>query len=271
MKKWIKDNWLHILILAILFIGLIFLRKILSSRIAAIMIFAFAVIVKVLLETKDKNVVKIILIIVVEFFIGLGLDGIAQMVDNRQTPINNENNLVDIVETEEETLPTVLPSPEPDILILADSTIEPTPTVQSLHVSGLSYYGRQIWKNITSTNYMLSLGTANNYVVSNDMDKLCRKFELLEDGTLTLSFSYFYDKERKNGASQGANVKNTDDWRITIVSGSYVIYNGIVNRSSAITTFEYSLSKGLYYIVIQRLSGNNTHWYITADTTFHAK
>lgn len=217
---------------------------------------------------------RIILFIVIEFFIGLGFDGIVQIVGNQQKLIDSGIEAIedkDKVETEKEALPTVLTTPELDLLVLDDSTIEPTPTVQSLYISGLNYYGRQIWKNITYTNYLLDIGSTNYYAISKDMDKLCRKFELLEDGTLTLSFSYFYDKERTISASQGENVKNTDDWRITIVSGSYVIYSGIVNRCSAITTFEYSLSKGLHYIVIQRLSGNNTLWYVTADTTFHAK
>ena len=140
---------------------------------------------------------------------------------------------------------------------------------EKVHVRGEEFYGRSIWKNITAANYTLAIGSTNHFSLEEEGDKLCRKFELMDDGSLSLVFSYYKDRDRKINASQSAQNRDTDDWIITIVSGNHVIYKGYVSRKDNYTSFQYNLSKGTYFFVAQRLSGNSEHWYMTIDTDFH--
>ncbi len=161
-------------------------------------------------------------------------------------------------------IPTSIPETNtPDQLVTAKN--------EKVHVRGEEFYGRSTWKNITAANYTLAIGSTNLFSLEKEGNKLCRKFEIKEDGSLSLVFSYFRDKERTINASQDPDIRDTDDWIITIVSGNYVIYKGYVNRRNYNTLFEYDLLKGTYYFVAQKVSSPSKHWYLTIETDFHVK
>lgn len=228
--------------------------------------------------TQNKQVAATVIAYLVAFFSLIGYDPLVRFIESPFSLFSHktEKAVEEVIENPSPTVENVGTVGTSNVTVSvtteSNSTVNvnvnavsgeavsvPTPYL----INGPTYFGHEIWGNILATRKKLEIGSRNNYIISTDMNKICRRFEIQKNCILDLTFSYFYDQARTKNAVEREYV--ADDWQISIVKGNEVLYSDTIDNSEDRKDLNYSLSSGEYIIVVQRTSRNTEHWYISLD------
>lgn len=245
MKKEFLFSTIVVLIAAIIVILLRFLSVHRGVQTAVVVLALIIALVKVLNENqgKEENAPKLVVSIIVEFVIVFGGTNFINFFEN---PFGMHAE-----------------APHKAQIQTADnSDAQDTDLVPRINEDALTYYGVKFWKSICAAKKTMPVGEIKRFIFSTDNQLFARKLNLTTNGIIRISISK--DVEDK------ATDTYTDDWEISIVQDTKVLYKSIINRKDEKADFFFKLDQGNYLFVIKRLVENTTHRVINVESTFLA-